>query len=163
MCLNIITKQTPTHAYSLFFCSGGNLAGALALKAAALDPPIPLVFQLLLVPALDNTASVETYWSENRHAPWLTPERMLWYRRMYLPDERDWGVWEASPILAPKALLNKAPPAWIAVAGADVLRDEGIAYAELLRKEGVRAQVQVYEGAPHAVPMMDGKFYLDSG
>lgn len=34
--------------------SGGNLGGALALRAAAADP-IPLVFQLLIVPVLENT------------------------------------------------------------------------------------------------------------
>lgn len=120
---------------------------------------MPLVFQLLIVPALDNTASVETYWSENRHAPWLTPERMLWYRRMYLPDERDWATWEASPILAPAALPKKVPPAWIAVGGVDILRDEGVAYGEMLRKEGVRVTVQLYEGEPHAFEVMDDEFH----
>lgn len=35
--------------------SGGNLGGALVLRAAAADPPIPLVFQLLIVPVLENT------------------------------------------------------------------------------------------------------------
>lgn len=86
---------------------------------------------------------------------------MVWYRRMYLPNERDWAKWEASPILAPKALLNRAPPTWIAVGGVDILRDEGIAYGELLHKEGVRVELQVYEGATHAVAVMDGEFLLE--
>jgi acetyl esterase/lipase len=153
-----IPHQMPRNAYRLFCSSsGGNLAAALALKAANETPPIPLVFQLLIVPATDHTASVSTYWGATRHAPWLTPDRMGWYRSMYLPDTRDRANWDASPLLAPSGLLGKAPKAWIAVAGVDILRDEGVAYGEGLRREGVQVEVEVYEGAPHAVVVMDGK------
>ena len=44
------------------------------------------------------------------------------------------------------------PPAYIAVAGFDVLRDEGIAYAEKLRAAGVSVTLRVHTDAVH--PML---------
>ncbi|GLB38127.1 putative lipase esterase [Lyophyllum shimeji] len=136
--------------------SGGNLAAILALKAAQRSPPIPLVFQLLIVPVTDNTASATSLWSENQHTPWLSPARMLWFRQNYLPNEADRTKWDASPLFAPAELLARAPGAWIGVAGLDILREEGVRYGERLRAEGVRVEVRVYEGAPHPVMAMDG-------
>lgn len=142
------------------FNSGGNLATILALKAAELQPPIPLVVQLLIVPVTDNTASLETYksWSENQLTPWLSPERMLWFRHNYLPNKKDWTNWDASPFFAPDELVSKTPKAWIGVGELDILRDEGIRYGEKLSKAGVEVETEVYKGAPHPIMAMDGKY-----
>ncbi|KAF8153372.1 alpha/beta hydrolase fold-domain-containing protein [Crassisporium funariophilum] len=140
--------------------SGGNLATILALKAAESQPPIPLLFQLLVVPVTDNTASVNDAWKENQLTPWLSPERMLWFRHNYLPNQADWTRWDASPIFAPDELLRQTPRAWIAVAELDILRDEGVQYGEKLRKAGVDTQVEVYKGAPHPIMAMDGKLII---
>ena len=35
------------------------------------------------------------------------------------------------------------------VAGYDCLRDEGLAYAERLKEEGVETEVHAYQGVPH--------------
>ncbi|KAJ6557359.1 alpha/beta hydrolase fold-domain-containing protein [Mycena vulgaris] len=150
--LNIDTTRISVGGSS----SGGNLAAILALKAAEASPPIPLVFQLLVVPVTDNTASVETLWAENALTPWLSPARMLWFRDNYLPNKADYTKWDASPYFAPDALLAKVPKAWIAVCEADILRDEGIAYAKKLAAAGVEAEVEVYKGAPHPIMAMDG-------
>ena len=40
-------------------------------------------------------------------------------------------------------------PSYIVVAELDILRDEGLAYAELLQKEGVQVQTYTVLGAPH--------------
>jgi acetyl esterase len=45
--------------------------------------------------------------------------------------------------------LRGAPPAYVAVAGHDVLRDEGIAYAEALRAAGVAVTLREYEDMTH--------------
>lgn len=142
------------------FSSGGNLAAILSLKAAEATPPIPLVFQLLIVPVTDNTASVSTYWGVNQHTPWLSPERMLWFRENYLPNKEDWSKWDASPMFAPKELLRKVPKAWIGIAGMDILREEGIEYGKKLQEAGVEVETQVYEGGPHPIMAMDGKHLL---
>ncbi|KAK0453002.1 alpha/beta hydrolase fold-domain-containing protein [Desarmillaria tabescens] len=136
--------------------SGGNLATILALKAAEMQPPIPLIFQLLIVPVTDNTASVETLWKENEHTAWLTPARMNWFKSNYLPDPRDWTKWDASPAFAPKELLERVPKAWIAVAELDILREEGIQYGKKMKELGVEVETVVYKSAPHPIMAMDG-------
>ncbi|KAJ8495649.1 hypothetical protein ONZ51_g1622 [Trametes cubensis] len=140
--------------------SGGNLAAIITHKAAALEPPIPLVFQLLVVPVVDNTADTENgrylSWKENANTVSLVPAKMLWFRNNYSPNKEDWTKWDNSPIFAPEESFKKAPPAWIAVAELDILRDEGIAYGEKLKQAGVSAEVKVYKGAPHPIMAMDG-------
>ncbi|KAJ7581144.1 alpha/beta hydrolase fold-domain-containing protein [Mycena floridula] len=139
--------------------SGGNLAAILSLKALSLD--IPVVFQLLIVPVTDNTATVDTAWGPNKDTCWLSPARMEWFKSNYLPNPEDWTKWDASPIFAPTDLLGKAPPAWIAVCELDILRDEGVQYGEKLKEQGVSVEIKVYKGAPHPIMAMDG--LLDIG
>ncbi|THH19723.1 hypothetical protein EW146_g1491 [Bondarzewia mesenterica] len=155
--LGIDSKQIAVGGSS----SGGNLAAILAHKAALSSPSIPLVFQLLIVPVTDNTASesgeTQPSWAENKHTTWLSPARMIWFKNNYLPKKEDWTKWDASPIFTPDELFQKAPPAWIAVTELDVLRDEGIAYGEKLKKNGVEAEIKLYKGAPHPIMAMDGR------
>ena len=127
---------------------------------------IPLVFQLLVVPVTDNTAQVGDArypsWTENAKTVSLVPEKMLWFRRNYVPDEADCAKPDSSPIFAPDASFAAAPPAWIAVAELDILRDEGIAYGEKLKQAGVAVEVKVYKGAPHPIMAMDGGCFAAS-
>lgn len=140
--------------------SGGNLAAILTHKAALSEPPIPLTFQLLAVPVTDNTATTSGVpyksWAENANTVALNPGRMLWFRGYYLPNEKDHGAWESSPIYAPDEAFKRSPKAWIGVCELDILRDEGIAYGDKLKAAGVDVEVKVYKGAPHPIPAMDG-------
>ena len=145
--------------------AGGQLAASLVMKAATLQPPIPVQFQILVVPVIDNTATVDGIWSQNRNAPWLTPARMLWYRRMYLLNESDCARWEASPNLASKELLATSPKTWIAVSEQDLLAPEAQRYAEQLRMawntkgiENMEVKVRVYGGSTHSVLAMSGQY-----
>lgn len=141
--------------------SGGNLAAVVALKAVQAEPPIPVMFQLLVVPVTDNTATTSGVpyksWAENANTVQLTPGRMLWFRDNYLPNEKDRTAWESSPIFAPKELFKKLPKAWVAVMDLDVLRDEGIEYANKMKAAGVDVEVKLYETAPHPILAMDGE------
>jgi acetyl esterase/lipase len=87
----------------------------------------------------------------------LVPGRMLWFRDLYLADGVDRTKWDNSPIFAPDETFQKVPNAWIGVCECDILRDEGVSYAEKLRKFGKKAEVFVYPNAPHAILAMDGK------
>ncbi|KAH9950382.1 alpha/beta hydrolase fold-domain-containing protein [Amylocystis lapponica] len=140
--------------------SGGNLAAVVTHKAALAEPPIPLVFQLLFVPVTDNTADPSGVpyksWIENANTISLVPDKMMWFRRNYLPNEADWPNWDNSPIFAPEETFKKAPNAFIAVCELDVLRDEGIAYGEKLKQAGVDVELHVYKGCPHPIVAMDG-------
>lgn len=135
----------------------------LTHKAVQLYPPIPLTFQLLIVPVTDNTASASgvphASWRENRHTPWLSPARMLWFRRQYLPHESTWSRWDASPLLAQDEMFRRVPKAWIAVTELDILRDEGISYGHKLLKAGVPTEIKTYKAAPHPIMAMDGTYH----
>jgi acetyl esterase/lipase len=81
--------------------------------------------------------------------------KMLWYRKHYLPDEKTWAEPEASPLLY-KDGWEKQPKALVVVGELDVLRSEGEAYAEKLRKAGVEADLKIMKGMPHPFLAMDG-------
>ncbi|KAJ3932454.1 MAG: alpha/beta hydrolase fold-domain-containing protein [Lentinula lateritia] len=157
--LNIDTAKIAVGGSS----SGGNLAAILALKAAepSFTPPLPspLVFQLLVVPVTDNTAtdSPGGLWEENKHTPWLSPARMNWFKDNYLPNKEDWTKWTASPIFAPAELLAKTPNAWIGLGELDILKGEGVKYGEKLKEVGVKeVEIVIYKGGPHPIMAMDG-------
>ncbi|TLD30791.1 hypothetical protein PspLS_02491 [Pyricularia sp. CBS 133598] len=140
--------------------AGGNLAAVVtqrALRHEAFAAAPGLRFQLLVVPVTDNTASVETSttYAECEHTAALPVQKMMWYRRHYLPDRADWASVEASPLLTDADTFAKLPPALVVVAGLDVLRWEGEEYARKLRAAGVEADVKVFEGVPHPFIVMD--------
>lgn len=135
--------------------AGGNLAAVGALLAAEMS--IPIAVQVLVVPVTDNTATLQTRWSSQPYAPWLTAPRMTFYRDLYLQEgglDRDW---RASPIFAPKELFAKLPQTWVAIAEQDMLSTEGLAYAEMLKEAGVETEVAVYDGMPHGMMALSGK------
>lgn len=83
----------------------------------------------------------------------LTKANMDWYEAHYLGDADPSDV-RASPLLADD--LEGLPPAYVAVAGFDVLRDEGIAYAEKLTAAGVPTTLRVHTDAVHPMLTMLG-------
>jgi len=91
-----------------------------------------------------------------QNTPWLCEGRMMWFRNMYLPDPATWTEPDNSPIFASDAALAKVPPAFVSVCELDILRDEGIAYADKLKSLGVKVEVKVYPRAPHNILGMDG-------
>jgi len=123
------------------------------------------VYQLLIVPVTDNTATTsgETHrsWKDNEFTTWLPAAKMSWFRDQYLPKLEDRIKWDSSPHFAPAELFAKAPPAWIGVAELDVLRDEGLAFGDKLSNAGKEVEVQVYKASPHPIMAMDG--VLSSG
>lgn len=117
-----------------------------------------------MVPVVDNTASptntLYPSWQENAETPSLSPAKMVWYKMNYSPNEADWTKWDNSPIYAPDEAFQRAPPTWICVAELDILRDEGLAYAEKLKSFGIPVEVKLYKGAPHPIMAMDGERIL---
>jgi acetyl esterase/lipase len=130
-------------------CRGSRLAATISLKAASLNLPMP-IFQMLILPVIDNTATASTTWSNNVNAPWLTPPRMIWYRKMYLPNELHWKNWDVSPNFAPKELLAKSPQEL------DILCQEAENYGALLKQLNVNTTAMGYEGSTHSLLILDG-------
>ncbi|KAF8140291.1 Alpha/Beta hydrolase protein [Boletus edulis] len=140
--------------------AGGNLAAIISMKATQLNPPIPVVHVQMIVPVTDNTAQPTgnpyPSWKECANTVWLDVGRMIWFRDFYVPNEADRTKWDCSPIFAPDDLLAKMPSTWVAVMELDILRDEGLAYAERLKKVGVPVTHKLYKKAPHQILAMDG-------
>ena len=126
--------------------AGGNLAAVAALLARDRGGP-RLAYQLLLYPITNydfETASYRAY----AEGFGLTRAEMQWFWRHYLNDEREGAHPYASPLRAED--LSGLPPACVITAGYDVLRDEGLAYAERLRAAGVPVASWHYPGMVHA-------------
>ena len=66
----------------------------------------------------------------------LTSATMKWFIDHYMTTDADRIDWRASPARA--ASLAGTAPALVLTAACDPLRDEGIAYAHRLEREGVR-------------------------
>ncbi|MET0236068.1 MAG: alpha/beta hydrolase [Kibdelosporangium sp.] len=113
--------------------AGGNLAAVTAYLTVQAGGPKP-AFQLLFYPATDATVRTR---SQELFAErfLLTQADMDWFMGHYATSEEDKRDPRYSPMLA--ADLSGLPPAYLATAGFDPLRDEGEAYAERLRAAGV--------------------------
>ncbi len=119
--------------------AGGHLAAVVAHHAAC-------AAQLLIYPVTD---CAHEHPSRRTFAEgfFLTAETMRFYQDCFLPAGVDRGDPRVSPLRAPG--LAGAPPAIVATAGFDVLRDEGDAYAARLREAGVRTIHRRHDGSVH--------------
>jgi acetyl esterase len=120
--------------------AGANLAAAVALEAAG-----PPAAQLLLYPITDISREHASYATAD--GPVLTAAQMRWFRGHYLVRESDALDPRASPLRAED--LNRLPPTYVAVAGHDPLRDEGLAYAARLQDAGVPVTLAFHSRQAH--------------
>lgn len=126
--------------------AGGNLAAAVAQRTK-------VAAQALFYPVMDCANERASYESFAR-GHLLTAETMRYFRREYVPDAARRPEPGASPLLATS--LRGAAPAYIAVAQCDVLRDEGVAYAERLSAEGADVVLDEVPGTLHGYVSMLG-------
>jgi acetyl esterase len=77
-----------------------------------------------------------------------------WFWDQYLPDESRRTEILASPLRASTEELAGLPPALVINGEADVLRDEGEAYATKLRAAGVHVTATRYGGIIHDFVML---------
>jgi acetyl esterase len=129
---------------------GGDSAGAnLAAVAARLlsnNGSRAPAFQLLIYPVTDLSRKRRSY-QLFQDGFFLTEKQMDWYREQYVPTRDAAFDPRVSPLLADD--LAGLPPAHVAVAGFDVLRDEGEEYATRLRESGVPVTVHRHAGLVH--------------
>jgi acetyl esterase len=123
--------------------AGGNLAAVVAQELRDTGPK--LAAQLLIYPGTDF---VTRYPSEEENADgyFLTREDMRWFASHYLADA-DPSDPRLSPLRA--ADLSGLPPAVVATAEFDPLRDQGDAYADALEAAGVPVVKRSYPGLIH--------------
>jgi acetyl esterase/lipase len=80
---------------------------------------------------------------------------MAWFWDCYCPDIEQRAEPFASPLRASDEQLAGLPPALLIVDEADVLRDEGEAYASRLRAAGVEVTTVRYDGTIHDFMMLN--------
>jgi len=132
--------------------AGGNLAATVSLLARDAGGP-PIAFQLLIYPATDQRLATASH-RRNAQGYLLTRDAIDYFRRAYLPNEKDWTDWRASPLLAESHA--SLPPALVITAGYDPLLDEGRAYAERLKSAGVSVDYREYADMVHGFILFGG-------
>jgi acetyl esterase/lipase len=132
---------------------GGNMTAALTLMAKDRGD-VPLVQQVLFYPVTDASFETGSY-HQFAEGYFLRRDAMQWFWDQYTTDEKQRAEITASPLRATTEQLAGLPPALVITAEADVLRDEGEAYANRLREAGVPVTAVRYQGIIHDFVMLN--------
>jgi len=130
--------------------AGGNLAAAVSLLARDEDGPSPAM-QALIYPVTDAVGGQR---SRDVFASGflLTRADMDWFESHYLPPGVDHADSRVSVLRAGD--LSSLPPAYVATAGFDPLRDEGEAYAARMQEAGVTVALRRHPDLIHGFANM---------
>ena len=114
--------------------AGANLAAVTANRLCAGSRADALRAQLLLYPVTDHPSADHPSYPENATGYGLEANTMRWFWEQYAP-----GASADDTSLAPLQLRDvpALPPTLVTTAQYDVLRDEGVAYAQKLKAAGV--------------------------
>jgi acetyl esterase len=130
--------------------AGGNLAAAVSLLARDADGPTPAM-QALIYPVTDAVGGQQ---SRDTFAKGflLAKADMDWFEHHYLPAGTDQADPRVSVLRAGD--LSGLPPAYVATAGFDPLRDEGETYAARMQAAGVTVALRRHPGLIHGFANM---------
>jgi acetyl esterase len=123
--------------------AGGNLAAGVALRAR--DEEISLAYQLLIYPATNLLFDTDSY-LQNSEEFGLRRRGMIWFWEQYL-NQSDQSNGYAVPAVAEDH--TRLAPAIIITAEYDVLRDDGLEYAKILRNAANRVVHRDFAGQIH--------------
>ncbi|MFG2232674.1 alpha/beta hydrolase [Streptomyces sp. NPDC048723] len=132
---------------------GGNMSIALTLMAKERGG-LDLCQQVLFYPVTDAAFDTGSY-HQFAEGYFLRRDGMQWFWDQYTTDTAARAQITASPLRATTDQLTGLPPALVITAEADVLRDEGEAYANKLRAAGVPVTAVLYQGIIHDFVMLN--------
>lgn len=132
---------------------GANMAASLTLTAKERGD-VPILGQVLFYPVTDAAFDTGSY-HQFAEGYFLRRDAMKWFWDQYTTDEAQRAEITASPLRATLEQLAGLPPALVIVAEADVLRDEGEAFANKLRAAGVPVTAVRYQGIIHDFVMLN--------
>src|SRR5712692_5077225 len=132
---------------------GGNMTAAVTLLSRERGGP-DIRLQLLFYPVTDAAFDTASYhqFAEGCH---LRRDAMMWCWDQYTRNPGERNQITASPLRASTEQLKGLPPALVITAEADVLRDEGEAYANKLREAAVRVTAVRFQGTIHDFVMLN--------
>jgi acetyl esterase len=126
---------------------GGDMTAALTLMAKERGD-VQFVHAGMYYPVTDAAMNTASY-DEFADGPYLTRKAMEWFWDAYTTDPDERSAITASPNNAAIEQLRGLPPTLLLVDEADVLRDEGEAYAAKLRLAGTPVTTVRYDGTVH--------------
>jgi acetyl esterase len=132
---------------------GGNMSAALTLLAKERGD-VRFAAQVLFYPVTDANFDTGSY-HQFAEGYFLRRDAMQWFWDQYTTDPAQRAEITASPLRASLDQLAGLPPALVITAEADVLRDEGEAYANKLRAAGVPVTAVRYQGIIHDFVMLN--------
>ena len=132
---------------------GGNMATVMTILTKERQG-LPIQKQLLFYPVTDANFTTDSY-QEFAENYFLTKEGMKWFWDQYTTDDSERSEITASPLRATSEELADLPPALILTGEADILRDEGEAYARKLRDAGVAVTQVRFQGMIHDFVMVN--------
>jgi acetyl esterase len=132
---------------------GGNMTAALTLLAKQRGD-VSFAQQVLFYPVTDASFDTESY-HQFAEGYFLRRDAMQWFWDQYTTDPAQRAEITASPLRASSEELAGLPPALVITGEADVLRDEGEAYASKLRAAGVPVTAVRYQGIVHDFVMLN--------
>ncbi len=126
---------------------GGAMTAALTLMAKERGD-VEFVHAGMYYPVTDAAMDTQSY-DQFATGYYLSRELMEWFWDAYVADPNQRSEITASPNQATVEQLQGLPPTLLIVDEADVLRDEGEAYAAKLRLAGVPVTTVRYDGTVH--------------
>jgi acetyl esterase/lipase len=132
---------------------GGNMAAVLTIMAKERGD-VTFRAQALFYPVTNAAFDTESY-QEFADGYFLSKTGMKWFWDQYTTSEEERAQITASPLRATEEQLAGLPQALVINGEADVLRDEGEAYAAKLRRAGVPVTSVRYNGIIHDFVMVN--------
>src|ERR1700674_61941 len=132
--------------------AGGNMAAVVCRLARQAGGP-KIALQVLFCPATDERRETDSY-RAFAEGYLLEAESVRWFARQYRPPDADVNDPRISPLAAVD--VGGLPPAHVHTAAFDLLRDEGKAYADHLRRSGVEVRYTCHDGMIHHFYAMAG-------
>jgi acetyl esterase/lipase len=133
--------------------AGGGHAASLAIHARDRNE-VPIVFQLLIYPGLDDrTGSTRPAPPAVGHFMWnASANRLAWSSLLGVPAGS--SRVPAAAVPARVASVAGLPPAWIGVGALDLFVEEDMEYARRLVHAGVATELLVVRGAFHGFDLV---------
>jgi len=137
--------------------AGGGLAACLAQRAH--DDQVPVAFQLLIYPMLDDRTCLRPVAGDRGTFVWTPANNRLGWTSYLGREPSESFTPPPYAVAARRVDLAGLPPAWIGVGELDLFQPEDVRYAERLRAAGVPVELLelpgMYHGADAILPGAD--------
>jgi acetyl esterase/lipase len=134
------------------FSAGGQLASSLVVRARNGHISVPIQGLILRSPWLSDWRALSPYLKEslksieeNANSPYVTSERLRFMLHWFNVPETERTNPTIFSLHMDQEMAAGLPPVVVQVSGADPLRDEGIAFHNVMQRSGISSRLFHYE------------------